>query len=79
MVVGCAVGMFAAVSWLVFVSVWVRPDVAIALVVGIPTTIGLALLLFSGRRWVTALAAFTLALAPGWLAALVAIQVASSA
>ncbi len=79
MLVGCAVGMLAAVSWMVFVTARIRPDVAIGLVVGIPSSIGLLLLLFSGRRWVTTLGVFALALAPSWLAALVAIQVANSA
>jgi Putative holin len=31
----------------------------------------------SGRRWVTTLGAFVLAIAPGWFGALVAIQVSS--
>ena len=35
----------------------------IALVVGIPSAIGMMLILFSGRRWVTALGAFILAIA----------------
>ena len=54
-----------------------RPDVVIALVVGIPSVVGLLVILFSGRRWVTMLGAFILALAPGWFGVLVAIQVAS--
>jgi hypothetical protein len=33
------------------------------------------LILLSGRRWVTTLGAFILAIAPGWFGALVAIQV----
>lgn len=48
------------------------------MVVGIPSAIGLLVILFSGRRWVTMLGAFILALAPGWFGVLVAIQVASS-
>jgi hypothetical protein len=39
--------------------------------------VGLGLVLFSGRRWVTTLGAFTLAMAPGWLSVLLLIQVAS--
>lgn len=53
-------------------------DIVIAMVVGIPSAIGLLVILFSGRRWVTMLGAFILALAPGWFGVLVAIQVASS-
>ena len=37
--------------------------------------VGLLLILVSGRRWVTTLGAFLLALTPGWFAALVAIEV----
>lgn len=48
------------------------------MVVRIPSAIGLLVILFSGRRWVTMLGAFILALAPGWFGVLVAIQVASS-
>lgn len=56
----------------------IRLDIVIAMVVGIPSAIGLLVILFSGRRWVTMLGAFILALAPGWFGVLVAIQVASS-
>ena len=51
----------------------IRPAVAIALVVGIPSAAGLLTILFSGRRWVTMLGAFILALAPGWFGVLVAL------
>ena len=54
-----------------------RPDVVVGLVVGIPSVIGLLVILFSGRRWVTMLGAFILALAPGWFGMLVALRVAS--
>jgi hypothetical protein len=54
-----------------------RPDVVIALVVGIPTVTGLLTVLFSGRRWVTMVGAFILSLAPGWFGVLAALQVAS--
>lgn len=77
MLVGCTLGMLAAVSWAVWVDVYIRPDTAIALVVGVPSVLGLVLLLVSNKRWVTTLGAFILALAPGWLAALVALQVAT--
>jgi hypothetical protein len=77
MLVGSAVGLLAGVASTVLVHEWVRPDVVIALVVGIPGVIGLLVILLSGRRWVTMLGAFILALAPGWFGVLVAIQVAS--
>lgn len=77
MLVGSAVGLLAGVASTVLVHETVRPDVVIALVVGIPSVIGLLVILLSGRRWVTMLGAFILALAPGWFGVLVAIQVAS--
>jgi Putative holin len=77
MLIGSAVGLLAGVGSTVLVHARIRPDVVIALVVGIPTMIGLLVILLSGRRWVTMLGAFILALAPGWFGVLVAIQVAS--
>lgn len=78
MLVGNAIGLLAGVACSVLVHAWIRPDIVIAMVVGIPSAIGLLVILFSGRRWVTMLGAFILALAPGWFGVLVAIQVASS-
>ena len=78
MLVGTAVGMIAGIAATVLVTTAIRPDVVIALVVGVPSSIGMLVILFSGRRWITALGAFILAIAPGWLGVLVAIQVASS-
>lgn len=78
MLVGNAIGLLAGVACGVLVHARIRPDIVIAMVVGIPSAIGLLVILFSGRRWVTMLGAFILALAPGWFGVLVAIQVASS-
>jgi hypothetical protein len=75
MLVGTAVGLLAGVAAKLLVHARIRPDVVIALVVGVPTAIGLLLILFSRRRWVTTLGAFILALAPGWFGVLVMIQV----
>ncbi len=75
MLVGTAVGLMTAIASAVFVQATIRPDVAIALVVGLPSAIGMLMILMSGRRWVTTLGAFVLAVAPGWFGALVAIQV----
>ncbi|AAS06504.1 putative holin [Mycobacterium avium] len=75
MLIGSAVGLLAGVAFTVAVQAHVRPDLAIAAVVGIPSVIGLALILFSGRRWVTTLGAFVLAVAPGWFGVLVALRV----
>ncbi|APA77891.2 putative holin [Mycobacterium avium subsp. hominissuis] len=75
MLIGSAVGLLAGVAFTVAVHARVRPDLAIAAVVGIPSVIGLALILFSGRRWVTTLGAFVLAVAPGWFGVLVALRV----
>jgi Putative holin len=79
MLIGCAVGSLAGVASTVLVHARIRPDVVIALVVGLPSVIGLLTILLSGRRWVTMLGAFILSLAPGWFGVLVAIQVASRA
>jgi Putative holin len=75
MLVGSAVGLVTAVASTLLVDATIRPDVAIVLVVGIPSAIGMLTILLSGRRWVTTLGAFILAIAPGWFAALVMIQV----
>ena len=77
LLIGCAVGFLAGVAFTVVVHARMRPDVVIALVVGIPSVTGLLTVLFSGRRWVTVLGAFILSLAPGWFGVLVALQVAS--
>jgi hypothetical protein len=74
---GSAAGQLAGVA-VAMLHLRVRPDFAIALVVGVPSVIGLLVILFSGRRWVTLVGAFILALAPGWFAMLIAVQVASS-
>jgi hypothetical protein len=78
MLVGTAVGVVAGIAALIFVDVRIRPDVVVGLVIGVPSGIGLLLTLFSGRRWMTTLGAFVLAVAPGWLAVLVAVQAVNS-
>jgi hypothetical protein len=77
MLVGAAVGLVAGIAAPLLVDARIRPDVVIALVVGVPSSIGMLLIVLSGRRWVTALGAFVLAIAPGWFGVLVAIQVSS--
>jgi hypothetical protein len=77
MLIGSAVGLLAGVASTVLVHERIRSDFVIALVVGIPSVMGLLVILFSGRRWVTVLGAFMLALSPGWFGVLVAIQVTS--
>ncbi len=79
LLVGAAVGQIVGITMLLVVSARIRPDLVIALVVGVPSAIGMLMILVSGRRWVTALGAFILAIAPGWLGALVAIQVVHGA
>jgi len=59
------------------VNTRVRPDLVVAMVVGIPSVIGMLLILLGGRRWATTLGAFVLAMAPGWLGVLVLVQVMS--
>jgi hypothetical protein len=79
LVVGCAVGLIAAVTSTLLVHATVRPDVVIATVVGVPSVLGLLMILMSGRRWVTTMGAFILAIAPGWLGALVMIELVNGA
>jgi hypothetical protein len=77
MLIGSAVGLLVGVAFSVGVHARIRPDVAIVLVVGIPSVLGLTTVLLSGRRWVTALGAFILALGPGWFGVLAALRVTS--
>ena len=79
MLVGTASGLLAGIASTLLITATIRPDVVIALVVGVPSTIGMLMILFSGRRWVTTLGAFILAIAPGWFGVLVAIQVVHGA
>jgi hypothetical protein len=74
MLAGTAVGLLAATAAAILIDVRVRPDVVIVLVVSVPSVLGLLVILISRRRWVTALGAFILAVAPGWLALLAAVQ-----
>jgi hypothetical protein len=79
LLVGAAVGMIAGIAVTVLVTTPVRPDLVIGLVVSVPSCVGMLLIVLSGRRWITTLGAFILAVAPGWFGALAAIQVASGA
>jgi hypothetical protein len=79
MLVGTAFGLLAGIASTLLITATIRPDVVIALVVGVPSAIGMLMVLFSGRRWVTTLGAFILAIAPGWFGVLVAIQVVHGA
>ena len=75
MLIGAAVGLVAAVTSTLLITATVRPDIVIGLVVGVPSVVGVVMILCSGRRWVTTLGAFVLAIAPGWLGALALIEV----
>jgi Putative holin len=79
MLIGSAIGLLAGVAFTAVVHTRIRPDIVIALVVWVPSVIGLLTILFSRRRWVTMAGAFILALAPGWFGVLVALRVASGA
>jgi hypothetical protein len=76
MLLGVAFGMVAGVAATVLVTAKIRPDLVIGLVLGVPSMIGLALLLFGKKRWMTALGVFLMAMTPGWFGVLVAIQAA---
>ena len=77
LLLGCVAGQISAVVAKMMVDATVRPDLVVALVIGIPSVIGLLLVLCSGRRWITAAGAFVLAMAPGWLSVLLLLQVVS--
>lgn len=77
MLIGAAVGVLTGIGLTVLVSAPLRPDVVIALVLGVPSIAGLVLVFVSSRRWVTGLGAALLALSLGWFGALAAIQVVS--
>lgn len=77
MIIGVALGMMAALIAAVEVTSTLRPDVVIGVVIGVPSVIGMLMILMSSRRWVTAVGAMVLAVGPGWFGALTAIQVAS--
>jgi len=79
MLVGVAVGVIAGVLATLIITTPVRPDVAIGLVLAVPSVLGISLLLVSASRWVTALGAFCLAVAPGWFGVLVLTQVVHGA
>jgi hypothetical protein len=79
LLVGAAVGQIVGIATMLLVNATIRPDVVIALVVGAPGAIGMLLILLSGRRWVTTLGAFILAIAPGWFGVLVVMQVTHGA
>lgn len=72
---GVAVGLLGGTAALTVDHARMRPDVAIALVVGFPSVVGLLVIQLARRRWLTALGAFILALAPGWFGVLAAIEV----
>lgn len=78
LLVGTVTGLIAAVVATLLVKTPIRPDLVVGLVVAVPSVIGMLLILFSGRRWITTVGAFILAMAPGWLGALVLVQVVSS-
>lgn len=75
MLIGAAVGLLAGVACKAVVHVAIHPGVAVASVVGVPSVAGLTMILLSGRRWVTTLGVFVVAVAPGWLGVLAALRV----
>jgi hypothetical protein len=77
MLVGAAAGVLIGIGLSLLISAPIRPDIAIALVLGAPSVAGLVLLFVASRRWVAALGASLLAMAVGWFGALAAIQVVS--
>ena len=78
LLVGCVTGLVVAVVTTVLVKASIRPDLVVALVVGVPSSVGMLTILLSWRRWLTTVGAFIVAMAPGWLGTLVLIQAVSS-
>ncbi|MFA4080771.1 putative holin [Mycobacteroides salmoniphilum] len=78
MLLGIAVGLVAGMSGALIAHEPVRPDLFIGVVVAVPSLIGFLILIASTRKWMTALAAFVLAISPGWFGILAAIQVIHS-
>ena len=75
LLLGCVAGQIAALAAKLTVHATIRPDLVVALVIGIPSVIGMLLIVLSGRRWVTTAGAFVLAMGPGWLSVLLLLQV----
>ncbi len=75
MLVGLAAGVLGAAAALTVEHARMRPDIAIALVVGFPSVVGLLFVVLSRRRWLTALGLFVTAVAPGWFGVLAVIEV----
>ena len=75
LLLGCVAGQIAALAAKLGVDATVRPDLVVASVIGVPSVIGMLLILLSGRRWVTTAGAFVLAMGPGWLSVLLLLQV----
>jgi hypothetical protein len=72
---GVAVGLLGGTAALTVDHARMRPDVAIALVVGFPSAVGLLVILLARRRWLTTLGLFVMALAPGWFGVLAVVEV----
>ncbi len=77
LLLGVLAGQIAAIVTKLSLNATIRPDLAVALVVGVPGVLGMLMVLASGRRWVTALGAFITAMGPGWLSVLLLMQVVS--
>lgn len=77
MLVGAAIGVVAGIAAAVVTAAPMRPDAVIAVVVGVPTVVGLGLVLAARRRATATLGVLVLSLAPGWFGALAAIEVVS--
>ena len=75
MLLGVAVGLLGGAAALTVEHARMRPDVAITLVVGFPSAVGLLVILMARRRWLTALGAFVLAMAPGYFGVLALVEV----
>lgn len=77
MLIGVTLGMTGGLLAAGEITTALKPAAVIALAVGIPSVLGTLVILLSGRRWTTAVGALVVAIGPGCLGALTALQVAA--
>src|ERR1700744_3504781 len=74
---GVATGLLGGTAALTVEHARMRPDVAIALVGGFPSAVGLLVVLLARRHWLTALGAFIAGPGSGWVGGLAPVEVAT--
>ncbi|MEW5809485.1 MAG: putative holin [Actinomycetota bacterium] len=77
MLIGVTLGITGALLVAGEITTSIRPAAVVALAVGIPSLLGTLTILMSGRQWTTAVGAMVVAVGPGCLGALTAMQVSA--